>query len=655
MTDTEASRSDRIPIRELARLLLRTWPYLRPQINHIILLFTLTFTGEALLMGSAFLGADLFSNKVLVGEKLEPGQARLFLLDGSYVRETRDMPPTVVGDNDADAPALLTDTQRRTVRNGVFLLFGLAWFLRFLIGQGRDYYQVWILQRINQALRVAMIEKAEHLSLRYHDHAQTGDAIYRVYQDSAMVTSVVSGVILFPIEAIGYLVFGLVMITIFSPAIGLLLVIGCIPGVWYVARYTPRLQRLSLQARETNARLTSRIQEAFASIRVVKANLAERAMARRFDDDSVSALDAAFYFRLHLYVMWIGVWLLTGFLTLVALYLMAGWTVRGEPTFVAGAIAIAGFAVWNLGAFQYSQGRLEFTAAYGHVLAAVWGNLQDLTMGLRRAYLLLDLEPDVVDRADAAAVPTPIERIRFDKVAFCYVPRVPVLRGATLTASRGSVTAIVGPSGSGKSTLLSLLLRLYDPDSGAIAINGTDLKDIRIAALRRSVAIALQQNVLFATTVADNIAYAAGNASPAEIERAARIACADEFIHRMPQGYLTELGERGGKLSTGQRQRLSIARAVLRDTPILILDEPTAALDAETEHRVLANLAEWGRERIVFLITHRLSTIRNADQIAFLDNGVIAETGTHHVLMQRRQGAYRQFVAAEVVGETADG
>ncbi|MDE0192664.1 MAG: ABC transporter ATP-binding protein, partial [Gammaproteobacteria bacterium] len=443
MTDGEASSSDRIPPRELARLLLRTWPYLRPQLHHIILLFGLIFTGEALLMGSAFLGADLFSNKVLVGEKLEPEQARLFLLDDSYVREA-DTPPTAVGDDDAEPPELLTDGQRRNVRNGVFLLFGLAWYLRFLIGQCRDYYQVWILQRINQALRVAMIEKAEHLSLRYHSHAQTGDAIYRVYQDSAMITSVVSGVILFPIEAIGYLVFGLVMITIFSPAIGLLLVAGFIPGVWYVARYTPQLQRRSLAARQTNARLTSRIQEAFASIRVVKANLAERAMAGRFDGDSVSALDAAFYFRVHLYVMWIGIWVLTGFLMLLALYLMAGWTVRGEATFVAGAIAIAGFTVWNLGAFQYTQGRLEFTAAYGHVLAAVWGNLQDLTMGLRRAYLLLDLEPDVADRADAVALPARIERIRLDEVSFSYVTLVPVLEGVTLTASRGTVTAIVG-------------------------------------------------------------------------------------------------------------------------------------------------------------------------------------------------------------------
>ncbi len=639
-------------MRELARLLLRTWPYLRPQIHHIVLLFGLTFTGEALLMGSAFLGADLFSNKVLVGEKLELQQAKLFLLDDSYVRE--DVSNVAdEGDTRVQAEALLTDAQRRTVRNGVFLLFGVAWLLRFLIGQGRDFYQVWILQRINQALRVTMIEKAEHLSLRYHSHAQTGDAIYRVYQDSAMITSVVSGAILFPIEAIGYLLFGMVMITIFSPTIGAMLIVGSLPAVWYVAWYTPRLQRRSLRARESNARLTSRIQEAFAAIRVVKANLAEPAMAGRFDKDSASALDAAFDFRLHLYVMWIGVWLLTGLLMLVALYLMAGWTVREEPTFVVGAIAIAGFTIWNLGAFQYTQGRLEFTAAYGHVLAAIWGNLQDLTMGLRRAYFLLDLEPDVIDKVDAVAVPTPIEQVRFDNVGFAYLPNVPVLSGATLTASRGTVTAIVGSSGSGKSTLMSLLLRLYDPDGGAIAINGTDLKDIRIADLRRGVATALQQNVLFAAIVADNIAYAAPNVSRGDIERAAHIAGADEFIQRMPQGYLTELGERGGKLSTGQRQRLSIARAVVRDTPILILDEPTASLDAETEHRVLTNLAEWGRERIVFLITHRLSTIRNADQIVFLEHGIIKEAGIHHELMQRERGAYRQFVAAELIGETA--
>ena len=197
---------------------------------------------------------------------------------------------------------------------------------------------------------------------------------------------------------------------------------------------------------------------------------------------------------------------------------------------------------------------------------------------------------------------------------------------------------------------MSLLLRLYDPAAGSVCLNGVDVRDMAVDDLRGHIAIALQQNVLFAATVADNIGYASRGATRRDIEAAARVACADEFIRDMADGYDTELGERGGKLSTGQRQRLSIARAIVRDTPILILDEPTASLDAETEQRLLANLSDWGRDRIVFLITHRLSTIRNADQIAFLEDGRIGEVGSHDALMANPDGGYRRFVAAETEG-----
>ena len=254
----------------------------------------------------------------------------------------------------------------------------------------------------------------------------------------------------------------------------------------------------------------------------------------------------------------------------------------------------------------------------------------------------------MVDEDDAVPIPDPIQNITYDGVTFGYDPDVPILKGIDLTAAAGTITAIVGTTGSGKSTLMSLLLRLYDPDTGSITINGTNLKHLQIDSLRAGVAIALQQNTLFATTVADNIAYAASGVDRADIVAAATVACADDFIREMSHGYDTELGERGGKLSTGQRQRLSIARAVVRDTPILILDEPTASLDAETEHHVLANLASWGRERIVFLITHRLSTIRNADQIAFLEDGEIVEFGNHDTLMAKPDGRYRRFVTAEI-------
>ena len=193
---------------------------------------------------------------------------------------------------------------------------------------------------------------------------------------------------------------------------------------------------------------------------------------------------------------------------------------------------------------------------------------------------------------------------------------------------------------------MSLLLRLYDPVEGAITLNDINLKNFSISSLRNHIAIALQQNVLFAKSVRDNIAYGLEGVSKADIEEAARVACVDEFVRELPMGYETELGERGGKLSTGQRQRLSIARAILRDSPILILDEPTASLDAETEQRVIKNLSDWGENRVIFIITHRLSTIKNADQIAFLEEGQVKEIGSHDELIKEK-GPYHQFVEAE--------
>jgi ABC-type multidrug transport system fused ATPase/permease subunit len=231
-------------------------------------------------------------------------------------------------------------------------------------------------------------------------------------------------------------------------------------------------------------------------------------------------------------------------------------------------------------------------------------------------------------------------------VSFAYQD-TPTLQNVTLSARPGTITAIVGPTGSGKSTLMSLLLRLYDANGGAIRIDGIDIRQIDVDSLRANIAIALQENMLFGTTIRDNIRYAVPEASDAAVREAARIAVADEFIEKLPHGYDTLLGERGTKLSSGQRQRLSIARAILKDTPILILDEPTAALDAQTELRVLDNLTAWGKGRAVFLITHRLSTIRRADQVIFIQDGRVLEHGSHERLMATAGSAYRRLVEGE--------
>ena len=642
--------------RHFGALLWRTWPYFKPNLHHVIIWMGATWLIEILLVSASLLTFDLFNNKILLGEKLEPAQAALLRFDESYVGPDRkDDGASSLPSAEDSAPALdpsqsLTPEQRRHVRNRLLILFALGAVALMSLNPLVEYYGVWVLQRINQHLRVTMVERAEHLSLRYHSHARTGDAIYRIYQDSAMITNVVNQMVFQPMMATGFLLFSLFVICVFSPVLGLMFLAGMIPIVWLVVWFTPRLQWRSRQARATNSDLTSRIQEAFAAIRIVKANRAERIMGERFDRDSTNALDAAFFLRVEMILMRAGTSAISMVLLMASHYLMAGWTVANEPTFLAGAIALVGFAAWNLGAYQAGTTRAEEVIANGWWMISLWAVVQDMAVGLKRAFFLLDLKPDVVEREDPLPVPAPIRDIRYRGVVFGYDPDSAVLKGVDLAAGAGTITAIVGATGSGKSTLMSLLLRLYDPDGGSITINGADLRDLRIDDLRRDVAIAMQQNVLFATTVADNIAYAKEEVSREAIEEAARVADAHAFIGEMALGYDTELGERGGKLSTGQRQRLTIARAIVRNTPILILDEPTASLDAETEHRVLANLAEWGRDRIIFLITHRLSTIRNADQVAFLEHGVIAQLGSHEALMREPGGRYRSFVEAETAG-----
>ena len=623
----------------LLKLFLRTWPYLKPQWKHIVAWFSLQFFSGVVISLLSVVLLDVFNNKVMLGDPLEPMQASVLMLDKSYVNSES-----------------LTDQQRKHVRNRMIIYTVIGYFLLIIFTQRiiTTYYEMWIAQQINQNLRVKMVENAENLSLRYHSHARTGDAIYRVYQDSAMISSIIDTVILDPINMLWNCFLAVFILWLFSPSLGLLVIAATIPVIALVLLFTPRIQRRSWLARRSNSDLTSRIQEISAGIRVIKANQAEKTAIDRFNDDSHVALDNAFWLRVEIIVMTALIALVVGTAIIVGDYMMAGWTINEDATFLGAAVALVGFAAWNLGAFEAARGRPGQYFGWGSALISKWSIMQDMAIGLDRAFYLLDLEPEVVDGPAPVEMPAPLEEITFTDVRFGYDAQAPVLNGASLKASAGTITAIVGATGSGKSTLMSLMLRLYDPDDGTVSINGVDLRDMRIADLRSSVAIALQQNVLFASSIRENIGYAAADVTDDDISNAARIACADVFIEALPQGYDTELGERGGRLSAGQRQRIGLARAIVRDTPVLILDEPTASLDAETEQRVLANLAEWGRHRVVFLITHRLSTIQNADQIAFLEDGRIAELGSHAQLMKIPDGRYRRFVEADTVGAEFD-
>ncbi|MDC0214536.1 ABC transporter ATP-binding protein/permease [Gammaproteobacteria bacterium] len=622
-------------LKEAFKLAWRCWPYYRPQAKHLGAFVGINSILGALVLVAAIIGSDLVENKIILGEKLEPLQASMLMLDGEFV--------TSVGAENTQ----LGMEQRKEVRERVIILAGVLAAILLAVSVCVWYYMIWIFQRVNQDLRVEMLSRVERLSLRYHSDSKTGDAIYRIYQDSATIVNVLLYMVLSPLRVLAWSTFGIVVLLLFSPVLGFLLVAAAIPTIMLMRFYIPKVRVAATLSREYNSDLTSRIQETLAAIRVVKASGAETRLMERFQSDSQKALDAAFEMRKYITFLTVGVAVVGLSFVFIADYFMATWAMRGESTFFGGSVALVGFAVWNLGAFKAATGRGEEVSAQVWELAFYWCTVQDLVAGLKRAFFLLDLQPEVVDVETPQAFPQTLQQVRIENISFGYQPDSLILKGATLEAKVSTVTAIVGATGSGKTTLMSMLLRLYNPDAGAVFIDDIEMSQMSAEDVRSNISIALQQNVLFATTVAENVRYGVADVNEERVVAAAKVACADEFIRAMPYGYDTELGERGGKLSTGQRQRISIARAVLRDTPILILDEPTASLDAETERQVMSNLAEWGRSRVIFIITHRLSTIRNADQIAFLEDGVIKELGSHQQLLDQN-GAYAEFLAAEL-------
>jgi ABC-type multidrug transport system fused ATPase/permease subunit len=623
------SRDDRLRFRLIIGLLVRCLHLLRPVRGHLALLF-LGFSALALIfVPVGILLMDTFWTRVLQGSALTAQQASFLWLD-----------PAVF----VEAGALGPDQRREVLLRTIIV--GLSFSLAATpCGFALYYYRVWILQKVNQVLRMRMMQQLQSLSLRFHADTKIGDAIYRMYQDSAMVTQLIDVLVIAPLGMLGRYLFGIVVVAFFDPWLAVILAALWPPlllsGYWFSRRLRVRFR----VAREANSALTSRIQETLQGIKVIKAYGAEAIEQTRFEADSRAAFDAAFAARGLLAVFVVLLFWLAASAIVASAGIAAVKTVNHDQVFVAAL----GFSAWTLGLFNYFKVRFADGASQLRQLFRIWGRTQDIAIGLDRVFELLDLEPEIVDAPDAIPLEEVHQGIRYRSVRFRYQPDRPGLESVSFEAQVGTISAIVGPTGSGKTTLMALLLRLFDPQEGAIEIDGVDIRKLLVASLREKVAVALQENLLFGTTVRENIRYAVADASDAQVREAARIAGADEFIAQLPEGYDTLLGERGTKLSTGQRQRLSIARAVLKDTPILILDEPTASLDAETELRVMGNLAEWGKGRMIFLITHRLSTIRRASQLLVLKDGRIAESGSHQELIAREGGIYRNMVETEEV------
>lgn len=634
-----AAARGRFRFRDLLRLATHTLPYLKatwPDIRRMLI----PLGGIALLVLALvplrMMGTHLFIDCLLNGKPLSMQEVRFLRLD----------PATFVHVEALSVAARQLLRVRLLINSAVlvtlFLVIGLflySWFLR-------------LRQRVEQALRARMMGQVSSMSLRFHSGSRVGDAIFRTYQDNAMITNLMWLLVQPALRAIRWVMAaGIVLALDPRLFVGLLLVTVVAWGL--AAAFTPWLRRQYLLAREQSSALTSHVQETIAGIKVIKAYGAEPAFQRAFEQQSRAAFASSYRARVGSVTLSVVVFTAFSLAMICAMAYLALAATEGRPITSGRALAFAGFSVWGMAAYSYAMGQLGNGVNVIDDLVFMWSQAQDMAIGMGRAFEHADMKPEVSDAPSAIAMPAFREQICFEGVSFAYVPGRPILRDVDLTARAGTITAIVGPTGSGKSTLATLLLRLFDPDRGSIRIDGQDVRAFTLTSLRKSVSIALQENLLFGTTIRENIRFAVPEASDEQVRQAARVACADEFIEAQVDGYDTMLGERGAKLSTGQRQRLSIARAIIKDAPILILDEPTASLDAETELRVLQNLAEWGRGRAIFLITHRLSTIRRADQIVYLRDGAVIEAGSHDSLLDRRSGAYRRFVELEADPEAA--
>ena len=405
------------------------------------------------------------------------------------------------------------------------------------------------------------------------------------------------------------------------------LVIG--PPLGYTVNYLMRrLRAVSREAVEINAHLIGAMQETVQGITIVKAFTMEDQLRQRLDTMITWAENRANKIAR------------VSERTAPIAELLAGIA-------VSGAIAYAGIRTIEEG--QLPGSIIAFITALmlaydpARRLARVQVGLERSLVNARMIYEILDME--ALQREDAGAVPLVVDKgeIRFERVRFSYGSELPVLDGVDLVAEAGKTTAIVGTSGAGKTTLVSLVQRFYEPSSGRILIDGQDISTVTKSSLRKAMAFVSQQPYLFEGSIRDNIRYGRADATDAEIEAAAKLAWAEEFIVTQPQGYDTPVGENGITLSGGQRQRLSIARAIVRNAPILLLDEATSALDNESESRVQAALNQVMTGRTTIVIAHRLSTVIKADRIVVMEAGRIAEQGTHAELMAIERGLYRRF------------
>ena len=508
-----------------------------------------------------------------------------------------------------------------------FAVLGIA-ALDAVCSYAEKYLTTSVGQWVTHDLRRALYSHLQRLSLAYHDQKRTGDLISTVTSDidsiQSFITSGLLGVLINLITLLGMVGVMLYMNWRFT-----LIALSVAPFLFAVVyTYTRRIKKAAREVRKKESEIVSIIEEVLGSIRVVKAFSREEYELKRLDEESLEGVEIALRAR----------------------------SLKAKLAPIVQIIVAVGtcLVLWFGGRLEVTSGTLVLFIMY---LGKMYKPMQELSkmtdsyskalVGYERIQEVLETDKEVKDLPKAKPVPRLKGKIEFDRVSFSYSPESPILKDVSFTIEPGQVVAFAGPTGAGKTTIISLIPRFYDPTSGSVKIDGMDVRNFRQRSLRQQISFVLQETVLFHGPIWQNIAYGKPEARRDEILRAAELANAAEFIERMPQGYNTIVGERGMTLSGGQRQRIAIARAIIRNTPILLLDEPTSGLDAASEKLVVEALERLMRGKTVVTIAHRLSTIRAADVIFVVKDGHIVERGTHDQLINS-SGIYAELERLQV-------
>jgi ATP-binding cassette subfamily B protein len=505
---------------------------------------------------------------------------------------------------------------------GLLLWVVIATLLIFLLGtvtnMAYTYYSLRLGQQMTYSLAADLFAHLQRLSLLFHTRRPVGDLISRVTGDSWCVNTLVTEAAVPAFQALVTLVTMFVVMWALQPTLTVL-ALGVAPLFILVIRILGRpIKERSRDQRDLEGKMMSVVEETLSAVPAVQAHTREEYETKRFTHYADRTVTA--YIRATVAGLWFELFagLVTTIGTAAVIYVGGRLALEGKLT--AGTIIVF---------LSYLGSLYEPLSSITHTAQTIQGAAAEAD----RVSEIFETEPAIKDKPHAAEAKLG-GTIRYEHVTFGYDPDRPVLHDVSLEARPGDVVAIVGPTGAGKTTLMNLLVRFYDPWQGRITIDGVDLRDVQHRSLRRQVALVLQDPFIFPLSIADNIAYGRPDAPRPEIEAAAKAANAHDFILRLPDGYDAVVGERGATLSGGEKQRLSIARAFLKDAPVLILDEPTSALDARTEDALLEALERLMEGRISFVIAHRLSTIRHATRILVIDDGRIIESGTHAQLLE---------------------